>query len=85
MGNVVGAGLGKMSPGNAIGSGLPANIGATTINKVCGSGLKSVMIAAQAIAAGDAAVIVAGGTENMSRHLICWIRHATVIAWEMVN
>src|SRR5205085_11769276 len=51
----------------AIGAGLGPDVGAVTVNKVCGSGLKSVMLAAQAIKCGDASVIVAGGTENMSR------------------
>lgn len=67
-GNVISAGLGQ-NPARqaAIGAGLPVGVGATTVNKVCGSGLKSVMLAAQAIACGDAQVIVAGGMENMSR------------------
>lgn len=68
MGNVVSAGLGQ-NPArqSAIFAGLPANVGATTINKVCGSGLKTVMLAAQAIRAGDGRLFVAGGMESMSR------------------
>jgi acetyl-CoA C-acetyltransferase len=67
-GNVVGAGLGQnVARQTAIGAGLSPSIGATTVNKVCGSGLKAVMLGAQAIKCGDAAVVVAGGTENMSR------------------
>jgi acetyl-CoA C-acetyltransferase len=68
MGNVVSAGLGQ-NPARqaAIFAGLPDSVGATTINKVCGSGLKSVMLAAQAIRAGDGHLFVAGGMENMSR------------------
>ena len=67
-GNVLSAGLGQnVARQVAIGAGLDPSVGATTINKVCGSGLKSVMLAAQAIQCGDADVIVAGGTENMSR------------------
>jgi acetyl-CoA C-acetyltransferase len=67
-GNVIGAGLGQnVARQVAIGAGLSPAIGATTVNKVCGSGLKSVMLAAQAIQCGDAQVVVAGGTENMSR------------------
>ena len=67
MGNVVGAGLGQnVARQAAIGAGLPPSVGATTVNKVCGSGLKAVMLAAQAIQCGDARVVVAGGTENMS-------------------
>ncbi len=67
-GNVVSAGLGQnVARQVARGAGLGDDIGATSINKVCGSGLKSVMLAAQAIQCGDADVIVAGGTENMTR------------------
>lgn len=67
-GNVIGAGLGQnVARQVAIGAGLPPGIGGTTVNKVCGSGLKAVMLAAQAVQCGDASVVVAGGTENMSR------------------
>lgn len=67
-GNVVGAGQGQNVARQAtLAAGLSPTIGATTVNKVCGSGLKSVMLAAQAVQCGDAAVVVAGGTENMSR------------------
>src|SRR5204862_553617 len=68
MGNVLAAGLGQ-NPARqaAIGAGIPVSVGATTVNKVCGSGLKAVMLAAQAIQSGDASVVVAGGMENMSR------------------
>jgi acetyl-CoA C-acetyltransferase len=68
MGNVVGAGLGQ-NPARqaAIKAGLPPSVGATTVNKVCGSGLKAVMLAGQAIRLGEAHVIIAGGMENMSR------------------
>jgi acetyl-CoA C-acetyltransferase len=67
-GNVVSAGLGQ-NPARqvSIGAGLSVSVGATTINKVCGSGLKAVMLAAQSIRCGDAGVVLAGGTENMSR------------------
>lgn len=67
MGNVLSAGLGQNPARQAtIAAGLPKSAGATTVNKVCGSGLKSVMLAAQAIQCGDAQVVVAGGMENMS-------------------
>ena len=67
MGNVVQGGVGQAPARQAaIRSGLPASVSAVTINKVCGSGLKAVMLAAQAIKAGDARVIVAGGQESMS-------------------
>lgn len=68
MGNVLQAGLG-MNPARqaSIGAGLPVEVPAMTINKVCGSGLKTVILAAQAIMLGDADIIVAGGMENMSR------------------
>jgi acetyl-CoA C-acetyltransferase len=67
MGNVISAGLGQ-NPARqaAIYAGIPVDRGAYTVNKVCGSGLKAVMLAAQAIKAGDAEIIVAGGMENMS-------------------
>lgn len=66
-GNVLPAGLGQnVARQVAIGAGLSPSIGATTVNKVCGSGLKAVMLAAQAIQCGDARVVAAGGTENMS-------------------
>ena len=68
MGNVVQAGNGQAPARQAaIFAGLPATVGATTINKVCGSGLKAVMLSAQAIRAGDADLFVAGGMESMSR------------------
>jgi len=67
MGNVLGAGLGQAPARQAtLFAGLPTSVPATTINKMCGSGLKTVMLGAQAIAAGDADIIVAGGMENMS-------------------
>jgi acetyl-CoA C-acetyltransferase len=67
MGNVVSAGIGQ-APGRqaAIYAGLPDDIPAFTINNVCGSGLKAVMLAAQAIKAGEAQAFVAGGMESMS-------------------
>ena len=77
LGNVLAAGLGQ-NPARqaAIGAGLPAGVGALTINKVCGSGLKAVMLARQAILAGDADVVVAGGMESMSNapHLLSGMR-----------
>jgi acetyl-CoA C-acetyltransferase len=67
MGNVLSAGLGQAPARQAtLFAGLPTSVPATTINKMCGSGLKTVMLGAQAIAAGDADIIVAGGMENMS-------------------
>src|SRR5437879_5397756 len=67
MGNVVSAGIGQAPARQAaIFAGLPDDTPAFTINKVCGSGLKAVMLAAQAIRAGDAQAFVAGGMESMS-------------------
>ena len=68
MGNVLSAGLGQ-NPARqaALGAGLPPSVGAVTVNKVCGSGLKAVMMAAQAIRLGDERLVVAGGMESMSR------------------
>ncbi len=68
MGNVLPGGLGQNPARQAmLKAELPYEVGAITVNKVCGSGLKSVMLAAQAIAAKDAEVVVAGGMESMSR------------------
>jgi acetyl-CoA C-acetyltransferase len=68
MGNVVQAGVGQAPARQAaVFSGLPFSVGATTINKVCGSGLKAAMSAAQAIRAADGKLFVAGGMESMSR------------------
>ena len=67
MGNVVSAGLGQAPARQAaLNGGLPDHVAALTINKVCGSGLKAVMLAAQGIATGDIDVAVAGGMESMS-------------------
>ncbi len=67
MGNVLSAGLGQ-NPARqaALGGGVPETVPATTVNMVCGSGLRAVALAAQAISAGDASIVVAGGMENMS-------------------
>src|SRR2546423_2326638 len=68
MGNVLSAGLGQAPARQAaLGAGLPPTVAAVTINKVCGSSLKAVMLADQAIRCGDAQVIIAGGMESMSR------------------
>ena len=68
MGNVLGAGLGQnVARQMSIHAGLPEFTPAFTINKVCGSGLKAVQLAAQAIQCGDADIVVAGGAENMSQ------------------
>ena len=87
MGNVIAAGLGQ-NPARqaAIHAELPVETGAVTVNKVCGSGLKAVMLAAQAIKAGDAEIIVAGGMENMSGapHLIRNLRWGVKFGGETV-
>jgi acetyl-CoA acetyltransferase family protein len=67
MGNVVQAGVGQAPARQAaIYAGLPNSVACTTVNKVCASGMKSVMLGAQAIMCGDAEIVVAGGMENMS-------------------
>lgn len=67
MGNVLQSGLGQnVARQAAVKAGIPVEVPCTTINKVCGSGLKTITLAATAIAAGEADIIVAGGTENMS-------------------
>ncbi|QXP67226.1 acetyl-CoA C-acyltransferase [Polaribacter sp. AHE13PA] len=67
MGNVVSAGLGQAPARQAaIFAGIPNTVPCTTVNKVCASGMKSIMLAAQTIALGDSDIVVAGGMENMS-------------------
>jgi acetyl-CoA C-acetyltransferase len=67
MGNVVAAGVGQAPARQAsIKAGIPASVGALTVSRVCGSGLQAVMLAAQAIRAGDMRLLVAGGMESMS-------------------
>src|SRR6476661_823907 len=67
MGNVIQGGVGQAPARQAmLKAGIPATVSALTVNKVCGSGLKAVMLAAQAIKAGDREVVVAGGQESMS-------------------
>ncbi len=68
MGNVVSAGIGQAPARQAmIAAGLPPSVGATTVNKVCGSGMKAVMMAAQSIVLGDSDTAVAGGMESASK------------------
>lgn len=68
MGNVIGAGLGQnVARQAAVKAGLPNEVSAMTLNKVCGSGLRCVSLAAQVIKAGDADIVVAGGMESMSQ------------------
>lgn len=68
IGNVLGAGLGQnVARQISVKAGIPKEVGAFTVNKVCGSGLQTVMLGAQSIAAGDNDVVIAGGTENMSQ------------------
>lgn len=68
LGNVLGAGLGQnVARQVSIKAGIPKEVPAFTVNKVCGSGLKSLVLAAQSIALGDNEIVVAGGTENMSQ------------------
>lgn len=67
MGNVIQAGVGQAPARQAaLYAGLPNNVACTTVNKVCASGMKSLMLASQAIQCGDAEIVVAGGMENMS-------------------
>jgi len=68
MGCVLSAGLGQAPARQAsIGAGIPQSVGATTVNKVCGSSLKTLIMASQAITLGDARIVVSGGMENMTR------------------
>lgn len=89
LGQVLTAGVG-MNPARqaAIQAGLPVEVPATTINKVCGSGLKAVHLAAQAIKSGDAEIVVAGGQESMSLapHVLPKSREGMRMGnWEMVD
>ena len=68
MGNVLQAGVGQAPARQAaLGAGLPNNVPCTTVNKVCASGMKAIMLGAQTILAGDNEIVVAGGMENMSQ------------------
>src|SRR5207237_4831576 len=68
MGNVLSAGVGQAPARQAaLRAGLPPTVAALTVNKVCGSGLKAVMLAAQGVRCGDADLVVAGGMESMSQ------------------
>ncbi len=89
LGQVITAGCGQ-NPARqaAIAAGLPVSVPAITVNKVCGSGLKAVALAAQAIRAGDAEIIIAGGQENMSAapHILPRSRQGQRMGgWELVD
>ncbi len=89
LGQVLTAGTGQ-NPARqaAVGAGIPYNVPAMTINKVCGSGLKAVHLAMQAIACGDADMVIAGGQENMSQspHLLPKSREGNKMGdWKMVD
>ena len=87
MGCVLPAGLGQAPARQAtLKADLPLSVGATTINKVCGSGMKAVMMAHDFIKAGSADVVVAGGMESMSpTPLTCCLKPAAVCAWATVR
>ena len=92
MGQVLAAGAGQNPARQALmKSGIPHAVPALTINAVCGSGLKSVMLAAQAIAYGDSEIVVAGGQENMSAsgHVLLGsrdlFRSSLALTWDMSN
>jgi acetyl-CoA C-acetyltransferase len=85
MGNVLTAGVGQAPARQAaLGAGLSPTVAALTINKVCGSGLKAVMLAAQAIRVGDAELVVAGGMESMSRAPYLVLRDAPPLGNRML-
>ncbi len=89
MGQVLAAGVGQNPARQALmGSGVPKEVPALTINAVCGSGLKAVMLAAQAVAWGDSEIVVAGGQENMSAspHVLLGSRDGQRMGdWKMVD
>src|SRR5215210_5237987 len=89
LGQVLTAGSGQ-NPArqSVIKAGLPASVPGMTINKVCGSGLKAVMLAAQAVQCGDAEIVVAGGQENMSAspHVLLSSREGNRMGeWKMAD
>ncbi len=89
LGQVLTAGTGQ-NPARqaAVNAGIPYDVPAMTINKVCGSGLKAVHLAMQAVACGDADVVIAGGQENMSQspHLLPKSRQGNKMGeWKMVD
>src|SRR5688500_10031422 len=78
LGNVLQAGVGQAPARQAaLKAGLPDTVAALTVNKVCGSGLKAVMLAAQAVRLGDAKILIAGGMESMSNapHVVHGVRN----------
>ena len=82
MGCVLPAGLGQAPARQAaIGAGIPAGVPTTTINKMCGSGMKAIMMAADQIRAGDVAIVVAGGLESMSNAPYLLPKARGGIAW----
>src|SRR5476649_3047140 len=89
MGQVLTAGAGqKPARQTVIKAGLPQSVPGMTINKVCGSGLKAVMLAAQAVRCGDAEIVVAGGQENMSAspHVLLNSREGQRMGdWKMID
>ncbi len=88
MGNVISAGLGQAPARQAaLKAGLPPTVGATTVNKICASGLKTAVMAMQAIKAGDAQIMVAGGMENMTRgpYLLLEARTGYRLGYPMVD
>ena len=89
LGQVLTAGVGQNPARQAVlGAGLPDTVPAMTINKVCGSGLKAVHLAMQAVACGDAEIVIAGGQENMSlsAHVLPGSRNGTKMGdWKMID
>ena len=89
LGQVLTAGVGQNPARQAVlGAGLPETVPAMTINKVCGSGLKAVHLAMQAVACGDADIVIAGGQENMSlsAHVLPGSRNGTKMGeWKMLD
>ena len=82
LGCVLSAGQGQAPARQAsIAAGVPVASGATTINKMCGSGMKAVMLAHDMLLGGSADIVVAGGMESMRTHPICWIKRVVATAW----
>lgn len=86
MGCVLPAGLGQAPARQAArGAGLSDATRATTVNKMCGSGMQAAILGHDLLAAGSADAVIAGGMESMSRARICWTGPAPDIAWDMAG
>jgi len=86
LGQVLSGGCGQAPARQAMrGAGIPDSVPALTINKVCGSGLKAIMLASDSVRLGNAGIVIAGGMENMSLTPYFLKKHVAATGWGMVN